>query len=181
MRPAARIRSEVSVAAALHLTVRHVFRLGYKADDVHTESVYALIAPPGHHVEDLIPHLRVVPVEVRLLLREEVQIVLVRSLIVFPCGSAETRSPVGRLSAVLRVAPDVIVAVRVVLRLTALYEPCMLVRCVVDNKVHDYPDASPVSLIKKSVKVLHRTELVHDVHVIRYVVAVVIIRRLIHR
>ena len=52
----------VPVKSSLHLSVRHLLGLGDHADHIHAEAVDPLLAPPGHHVKDFLPYLRVVPV-----------------------------------------------------------------------------------------------------------------------
>ena len=46
----------------VYLTVRHFFRLGDHADDVHAEPVDPFLTPPGHHIENFPAHLLVIPV-----------------------------------------------------------------------------------------------------------------------
>ena len=49
-----------------------------QVDDVHPEAVDATVEPPVHHRVDRLPHLPVLPVQLRLAGREDVQVVLVR-------------------------------------------------------------------------------------------------------
>ena len=58
--------------------------LGNQVDHVHAEAVDATIDPPVHHVVDRLPYLRVLPVEVRLLGAEQVQVILPAALVKLP-------------------------------------------------------------------------------------------------
>ena len=106
---------EIGVACGLRLSVREALILGDKADDIHAEAVNSLFQPPVHHVKDLVADLRVVPVEIRLLLGEEVQVILSRSLIILPGASAEAGAPVIRLLSILPVPPDIVIPVGIIL------------------------------------------------------------------
>ena len=180
-RPVADVRREVAVAVCLEGTVREGLVLGNHRDDIHAETVDALLAPPGHHVEDGIAHLRVLPVEVRLLLGEAVQVVLVRRRIVLPGRAAEVRLPVVRFLAVSSVLPDVEVAVRVRAGLATLDEPGVLVRRVVDDEVHEDVHITLFCLCNQLLHVLHRAEARVDVVIIRNIIAVVIVWRAVDR
>ena len=57
----------------------------------------------------------------------------------------------------------------------------MLIGGVVHNKIHDNPDVMTMRLCKQTVKILHGTEIIHDIAVIGNIVAVVIIRRFVNR
>ena len=145
---------------------------------VHAEAVHTLVAPPGHHVVDLVAHLRVGPVEVGLLAAEQVQVILAGGLVELPRALGEVGAPVVRRAAVrLGIAPDVVVAVGIVAALAALHEPRMLVRGVIDHQVHHQLHAAGVNALQHAVKIGHGAEFLHDVAVIRDVVAVVIIGR----
>ena len=119
------------------LAIREALILGDHADNVHTEAVDSLLAPPGHHVEDLVTDLRVLPIEVGLLFGEEVQVVLTCLFIELPRRAGEAGFPVVGGLAVLRILPDVEIAERAVLGAAALNEPGVLVGGVVHDKVHN--------------------------------------------
>ena len=55
------------------------------------------VDPPVHHRVDGLPDLRVLPVQVGLLAREQVQVVLPAALVELPGRAGERRLPVGRL------------------------------------------------------------------------------------
>ena len=77
-------------------------------------------------------------------------------------------------------APPVPVALRA-LRVARLLEPCVLVGRVVDDQVHDQLDPAVVQLLDELVDVVERAEERVDVLVVRDVVAVVVLRRRVHR
>ena len=70
--------------------------LGDEVDDVHAEAVDPAVQPPAHHRVDRLADLRVLPVEVGLLAREQVQVVLARRGVGLPAGPGEERAPVVR-------------------------------------------------------------------------------------
>ena len=163
------------VAVCPRCAVGQTGGLGDEADDIHAEAVDALLKPPVHHVENLIPHGGIVPVEVRLLFREEVQVVHPGLLIQLPGAAAEAGTPVVGLFAVLPLAPEIVVAVGTVLRGSGFDKPFMLVRAVVDHQVHHDPEAQRVGLFQHLVKVRHGAELGHDVLIVADIVAVVVV------
>ena len=145
--------------------------LGQKGNGVHAESVHALVEPPVYHVVDLPPHAGILPVQIRLLIREEMQVPLAAPLVVVPRGGGEEGDPVVRLPPVPAVPPDVVVAVGIVLALARLREPPVLVGGVVHHQIHDELDVPLVHLPQQLVKVLHGAELRHDLLIVPNVVA----------
>ena len=92
-----------------------------EVDDVHSEAVDALLQPIPHGVVDCFAHCVALPIEVRLLTGEKMQVVLASRLIVGPCAAAEVRTPVvGWMAVALfvvpRLAPNVPVSERIVFR-----------------------------------------------------------------
>ena len=163
-------------------------RLGDVVDDVHAEAVDPAVEPPPHHRVDGLPHLRVLPVEVGLLAREQVQVVLARRRVELPRRTGEGRGPVGRLGArrtglhaLTRRPPPVPVALRVVPARARRHEPRVLVGGVVDDEVHDEAHAAAVEVGEQGVEVLERAEHRLDVLVVGDVVAVVVHRRRVDR
>ncbi len=63
-----RARADRIRLSGQNLPVRQARLLGNQADHIHAETIYPLLAPPGHHGKDFLAHFRIVPVEVRLLL-----------------------------------------------------------------------------------------------------------------
>ena len=153
-------------------------RLRDHVDHVHAEAVDALVEPEAHDVVHLGPQRRVLPVQVRLLAAEHVQVVLAGGLVPLPDRAVEGRFPVGgRRTIGLGVTPEVVAVVRVVAALARLLEPGVLVRAVVDDEVHHQPDAARVHLREHLVELGHRAELGRDGAVVADVVAVVVLRR----
>ena len=99
------------------------------------------------------------------------KIIHICCLIILPCGSAKTGTPVIRFFSVLCLAPDIIITVRVILIFSALHKPPVLIGTVVDDQIHDDLNAKFVCLGK----------LRHDIPVITDIVTVVIVRGLIDR
>ena len=110
------------------------------------------------------------------------QVELAGCLVPLPHGGAEAGNPVVRRNRVavlieaLGVAPDVVVAVGVVLGGARLLEPFVFVGAVVDDQVHHELDAVLVRGGKQLVEVFHGAELRHDGTVVGDVVAVVVVR-----
>ena len=104
------------------------------------------------------------------------QIVHAGTFVKFPCGTAEAGTPVVRLFSILRVFPDVVITIRVVFGTAAFDKPCMLIRGMVNDKIHDNFDMMTVCLCKQTVEIFHSTEIIHDITVIGNIVAVVIVR-----
>ncbi|MDT5050920.1 MAG: hypothetical protein QOG75_6842 [Mycobacterium sp.] len=89
--------------------------LGDEIDDIHPKAVDTAVEPPDHHVLHGLSYLRVLPVQVRLLTVEQMQVVLLGGVLVqLPRRSPEKRAPVVRLGTVTGVTPDVPVPLRVV-------------------------------------------------------------------
>ena len=161
--------------------------LGDKGDDVHAEAIDAAVKPPVHHVVHGSAHGRVLPVEVRLLLRELVQVVLAALRAVLPCGAAEVGAPLVRLGAgragLVAGAggtPPVPVGVRVVLVLRRL-EPRVLVGGVVDHQIHHDLQTALVGLGQQLIHVVECAEQRINVLIVGNIVAIVVLRRLVYR
>ena len=109
-----------------------------KGDNVLSKAVNAHVEPEAHDILDLLTHLRIIHVQIGLTLGENVQIVLIKFLAVFPRFTLEGRFPVVRLLAVLfTFAPEIIVMVRIVVAFFTFKEPLVLVGGVIDNKIHN--------------------------------------------
>ena len=140
-------------------------------------------------VVDRRPDLRVLPVEVGLLPREQVQVVLLRAPAHHSQAGPEKNDPqlLGsapggpRYGAGAGVAPDVPVGLRVDAVAPRLLEPRVLVGGVVDHEVHDQPHAALVDALDQLVDVGQRPEGRVDVLVVADVVAVVVLRRPVDR
>src|SRR6476661_4795586 len=89
-------------------------------DHVDPETVDAVAEPETHRIINSLAHLRIAPVQIRLLGEEGVIVVLPRGVVVLPGAAAEFRQPVVRRPAVRgRIAPDVPVALWVIARTPA--------------------------------------------------------------
>lgn len=90
------------------------------------------VEPPANDAPHGLPHRRVLVVEVRLLLDEDVEVVLLGLLVPLPRRAVEARLPVRRRSALARllvddgVPPDVPVALGAVARGAGLLEPAAM-------------------------------------------------------
>ena len=114
------------------------------------------------------------------------EIVLVSLGLVRPCTTRKDTSPVGwRLACsvlvVLRITPDVPVAIGVGFGLPALLEPVVLNAGVIDDEIHNDTQPSGVCLRNEPIHVLYRPILRVDLLVVAYIVSHVIIRRIIDR
>lgn len=132
--------------------------LANKVDDVDAEAVCAAIKPEAHRLVSSLAHSRIFPVEVGLLSSKEAEIVLIGSLVIFPCTPLEVALPVvGRLAVSLgviaRSTPDVPIAVRVIFGLARFFEPFVLVAGVVHDEVEDELHAALVQLVTQDVDV----------------------------
>jgi len=85
---------------------------------------------------DGVAYLRVLPVQVRLLAVEQVQVVLAGGRVPFPRRAPEEGGPVVRLRTVTGVAPKVPIPLRIFARRTRFGEPRVLIGGVVDHQIH---------------------------------------------
>ena len=148
---------------------------------VHPEPVHPDLEPEAHHLPDLLAHRRVVEVEVGLVREEAVPVVGLGDGVPGPVrhlGVAED-DPHAAV-AVVRVAPDVVVALRAVGRGAGLLEPGVLVGGVVDHELGDHLEAPRVGAREKGAEVGERAELGVDGAVVGDVVPVVAEGRRVH-
>ena len=162
--------------------------LGDDVDGVHAEPVDAAVEPPAHHGVERRADLGVLPVEVGLLRARR--------------GGGSTRpsprrapTPGRRRSTTSSSAPrrarrpDAPAAVGATStsrasgrpRRARLDEPGVLVGGVVDHEVHDEPHAPRVQPVDQRVEVGQGAEQRVDAAVVAHVVAVVVLRRRVHR
>ena len=128
--------------------------------DVDPDPVDAAVEPETEDLLELGLDVRVVPVEVGLLAREEVQVVPARLLVERPGRAAEHREPVVRL-----VGPHVVVGV--------LAEPRMLDRRVVRDEVDHDLQVERMCVAEQRVEVGERAEPRIHAAVVRHVVTVI--------
>ena len=156
--------------------------LGDKGDDVLAEAVHPHVQPEAQDVLDLLAHLGIGHVQIRLLFGKDMEIILVELCVVFPCAALEHARPVVRRQAAaaarpLALAPVVIVVVRVVLALPAFEEPSVLVRGVVDDQVHKHPHPARVRAVEHLAEDVEIAVVGVDVHIVGNIIAVVGVRR----
>ena len=157
-------------------SIRQSFRFGNQADHVHTESINAFFTPPVHHLKHLIPHFWIVPVEIRLFFRKQMQEIHICLWVIFPCRTTETGSPIIRLFSVFSFSPDIKIAVWIIHALSAFHKPCMLIGCMIDNQIHHDLNSQLMCPCKHSVIIFHGSEFFHDCLIIADVVSIVIVR-----
>ena len=110
------------------------------------------------------------------------EIVHLCRFIILPGRTAETGTPVvGRHIALLTLAPDIVIPVRIVFVLTALHKPLMFIGSMVHHQIHDNAKSPGMCLLQHLIKVLHGAELFHNRSVITDIIPIVIIGRLIDR
>ena len=154
-------------------------------DNVLSETVHAQIQPKAHDVLDLFTDFGIVHVEIGLFFGKNVQIVLSSLLVILPGKAFELAVPVvGRkfgLPFEMRVTPDVVIAVRIVLALAALDKPRVLIGRVVDHQIEQDFEAEFVGAVQHLLKLLQSAVVRMDVLVIRNVIAVIRVGRRIDR
>ena len=165
--------------------VRQPLGLGDEGDDVLAEAVHAHVQPELHDALDLLAHLRVIHVEVGLLFGEQVQIVFVQPLVVFPCAALEHARPVVRRTSFaahgLARPPYIIVVIGVILALAALDEPLVLVAGMVDDEIHEHAHTALVRAVKHLTEYAEVSVLRVYVHIVGNIVAEVRVRRRVYR
>ena len=130
---------------------------------VEAEAVEADVEPVADHVEHGVGHLGVVVVEVRLMGEETVPVVLAPLGVPGPVGLLGVDEDYAGLAvALVVVAPDVPVGLRVGPVLAGLAEPRVLVARVVHDQVGDDPDAPPVGFVDQLRHVGHLAVLGQD-------------------
>ena len=150
-------------------------------DDVAAEAGHTLLQPEAHDVLDLFQHRRVMVVQVRLGLGEEMEVVLAPLGVELPAVLTEEAGPVvGELSVPLPVGPAVVVGVGAGL-VPALAEPPVLRGGVVHHQVHDDADVPPPGFGDEALHVRHGAVLRVDAPVVADVVAVVGVGGAVHR
>lgn len=143
---------------------------------VDAESVDAAVRPEPQRGAEVLVHVRILPVEVGLLLREQVQVPLAVAS-GLPCRAAEERLPVVRRQFAVRalaVTEDVAVT-RGGARCARqrLLKPRVHVRRVVGHNVHNHFEAGAVRSGHHRVEIVERTEARVHVAVVDHVVAAV--------
>ena len=157
--------------------VRRIVREGqilFDIDDgVDPEARKALVQPPVHHVVELLPHHRIFPVQIRLLLGKHMEIVFVRAGHRLPAAAAEIGAQIAGRIAVF--APAEIEVVRVLSLWVgqSLSEPFVLIGAVVDDQIHDDVHIPLFRLVQQLVKLLHGAELPGNAVIVGDVIALI--------
>ena len=144
---------------------------------VHAKAGHPHLEPEADDLRDLVAHLRVRDIEVRLEAVEAVQVVLAGGLVLLPVarllvGKRDPLRLVGGL-----VAPDVPGALGRVAIAARLLEPRVLVRRVVDHEVHDHLDAAVVGGAHEIDELAEASEARIDPVVVAHVITVVAVGR----
>ena len=161
--------------------VRQTLRLGDEGHHILPEAVHPQIQPEAQDILHLPAHLGIGHVQIRLLFGEEMEIVFVQPLVIFPGAALKEAGPVVGGTALapdgLARAPDVVVVIGVVLPLFALQEPGVLVGAVVHHQIHEDPQSPGVGALQHLLEELQIPVIRVDVFVIRDVVAEVRVGR----
>ena len=103
----------------------------HEIDRIDAEAVDPAVEPEFRHADQCGLHLRVVPIELRLLFEEIMHIILAAPCVPRPGGAAEHRLPVAGGCAIgLGVFPDIPVGMATDAAGAAFHEPGMQVRCM---------------------------------------------------
>ena len=166
----------------LRIRARQPRGFGDEGDHVLPEAVHPHVQPEAEDALDLIAHSGVAHIQIRLLFGEQMQVVFVQIAVVLPGLPLEERGPVvGRLllSAAARFAgaPVIIIVVGVIAAFAALDEPGVLIRAMVDHKVHKHAQAPVVGFLQHALENREVAEVRVDVHIVGDVVTPVGIGR----
>src|ERR1043165_5223584 len=86
-----------------------------------------------------------------------------------------------RWLAIVCIPPMVIIAVGISSRTAALFEPFVLIAAVIEYKIHYELYATFMHRFYQRIKICHCSKVFHNVAVIAYIVAVIIVRGTIDR
>jgi hypothetical protein len=138
---AAKVTQElVRVVPRARVVARRLDQEGHRVD---AEAAQPLFEPEADRLRDLVPHLGVRDVQIRLVRIEPVQVPLARLLVECPVRVLLVREGhVTRLLLGLLVPPDVEVVIGRVGAAPGVLEPGMLYRGVVHHEIGDHPDAA---------------------------------------
>lgn len=168
-----RLRVVLAVVPLLLEQVRH---------GVEAEAVDAHVHPVPNDVEHLLLHGRVLEVEVRLVGEEAVPEELTTHRVEGPVRLLGVDEDDARVLVLLvRVGPDVVVAVRAFRVLSARLEPRVLVARVVHDEVGDDADAARMRLRDELLELGQRAEIGQHLLVVGDVVSTVAQRRGVER
>ena len=158
----------------VHRIVLEGLRLLDIDDGIHPEAAQALFQPPVDILIDLLPNLRVFPVQIRLLFMEHMEVELVRAGQFLPAGAAEVGPPVGGQTSVRILIPEIEELSVLSLRIRAgLLKPLMLIGAVIDHQVHQDIHVPLLRLGDQLLHVRHGAEPGVNVVIIRDIVSLI--------
>ena len=146
--------------------------LAYQIDYVHTESVDSFIQPPVDQFVDFLPHFRIIPVQIRLSSAEQMVIIFLCLLIIFPHRTAEK----GLLICDRTILPDIIIVIFAAFVFSSLTKPFMFIASMIHYQIHDQTDSSFMKSVQKLFKLLHGAKQRIDLIIITDIIAIVIHR-----
>ena len=178
MRSIHHIRQAVAVFGAWNrFAIRISLHLGDHIDDIHPESVNPLIQPPFHQIIDFRTYFCITPVQIRLFLGKQMQVIHIRPGIIFPRRAIEVGIPVVGGITVFPFLPDIIVSVRIVFGASALNEPFVFIRGMIHYQIQHDLQMMLMRLLQQFIEISQSAEFIHDITVITDIVAIIIIRR----
>ena len=150
-------------------------------DRIDPESGNPLVQPPVDHIEQLFFYFWVLPVQIRLFFCKHMEIIKVRSRYLLPGASAKIRPVVaGRIPvlSLFKIKISRIFSIRILKR---FLEPLVFTGAVINHQIHHYTDPQLLCLGKQSVKILHGTEYLRDLVIVRNIISLIDKRRLVNR
>ena len=147
---------------------------------IQPEALYALIHPEAHDIIDLLAHLGILPVQIRLLRGKLMEIVLPQFGNIGPGWAAKGGQHIIGFAGTVAVSPDVIVMVGVIPTLQRLPEPEVLVGAVVGHHIQDDGNPPFLCLPDQGFHVLHSANAGVNIPVIGDIVAVIHLGRPAH-
>ncbi len=146
-----------------------------QVDHVEAQAVDAAVGPEFADLFQLGAHRRVLPVEIRLLNSEQVQIILTAVGMPLPGVAAKLGAPVVRQGVRFAVAPDIELTVGALL-IQRLTEPLVFGRGMVQHHIQHDADPAGLRFRHQGVKIGHRAVGGIDGGVVCHVVAVIHLR-----
>ena len=130
--------------------------------------------PVPDNLIDLLPELWILPVQIRLLFRKQVQII--QSLPagnLLPCAPPEDGTPVIRRTACLSFPKYIILSIFSVRILQRLPKPLMLIRGMVCHKIHQDPDPPFLRFCNQLLHIVHVSKTGINIHVVRHIISII--------
>ena len=133
---------------------------------INTEAGNPFFQPPVDHLINLLAKLLILPVQIRLFLREKMQIIHVRSRHRFPDAASKIGTPVIWHSSIFSFHEVKISGIFPVRILQCLLKPFMFVRTMIHHQIHDHIHIPLLCLRQKFIKVLHGAKFFSDIIII---------------